>query len=138
MEQTNSSSPKCKQCNLFFANSAFSGYCSKCYKDSSKDKETQDNKTSVSVEDRELQEEFAGLSLKEEKEEKLQQADRKRCFCCNKRINLLGVECKCGYVFCNGHRMPEDHKCSFNHKAVLDEKLKRQLNKVAHEKVIDF
>ena len=45
------------------------------------------------------------------------QVDRKRCFTCKKKVGLLGIECKCTFVFCNGHRMPEDHECAFNHKA---------------------
>ena len=32
--------------------------------------------------------------------------DRKRCFDCKKKVGLLGVECKCGFVFCNKHRLP--------------------------------
>lgn len=34
------------------------------------------------------------------------QKDRKRCFDCNKKIGLLGNECRCGYVFCSFHRLP--------------------------------
>lgn len=98
-----------------------------------KEKEQTDNKTAVSAEDRELTEEFAGLSLK--KEEKAEQKDRKRCFNCNKKTGLLGIECKCGYVYCNAHRLPENHSCCFDHKAVLDLKLKEKLNKVTHGKI---
>jgi predicted nucleic acid binding AN1-type Zn finger protein len=45
-----------------------------------------------------------------------EQKDRKRCFDCNKKVGLLGTECKCSYVFCNSHRLPENHKCSFDYK----------------------
>ena len=47
---------------------------------------------------------------------KKEQKDRKRCFTCNKKIGLLGIECKCSFVFCNGHRLPEEHECEFDHK----------------------
>lgn len=42
------------------------------------------------------------------------QKDRKRCFQCNKKVGLLGTECKCKFVFCNAHRLPEDHQCDFD------------------------
>lgn len=136
---TNKENPKCKNCETFFANQAFNGLCSKCYKEvgcAVKEKEQIDNKTSVSAEDREITEEFAGLSLK--KEEKVQQKDKKRCFNCNKKTGLLGIECKCGYVYCNSHRLPENHECQFNHKAFLQVKLKEKLNKVSNGKVIEI
>ena len=47
---------------------------------------------------------------------KKEQKDRKRCFTCNKKIGLLGIECKCSFVFCNGHRLPEEHECEFDHR----------------------
>jgi len=41
---------KCQKCSLFFANEAFNGFCSTCYKESemSNDKKHQDNKTCAS------------------------------------------------------------------------------------------
>ena len=50
-----------------------------------------------------LAEEMEELCLEEGKKE---QTDRKRCFCCRKKVGLLGIECKCGFVYCNGHRLP--------------------------------
>ena len=44
----------------------------------------------MSVDDRELIEEFAELSIKKE-EEKVEQKDKKRCFNCNKKTGLLGI-----------------------------------------------
>jgi hypothetical protein len=43
------------------------------------------------------------LSLEPAKRE---QKDKKRCFDCNKKVGLLGIECKCSYVYCNAHRLP--------------------------------
>lgn len=45
------------------------------------------------------------------------QKDRKRCFNCQKKVGMLGTECKCKFVFCNSHRLPEAHNCSFDFKA---------------------
>ena len=45
------------------------------------------------------------------------QKDPTKCFKCHKKLGLLGTECKCNYVFCNLHRLPEDHDCSYNYEA---------------------
>lgn len=43
---------------------------------------------------------------------------KNRCHFCNKKIPLMlrGMACHCGMEFCALHRLPEDHKCSFDHK----------------------
>lgn len=49
------------------------------------------------------------------------QKNRGRCFSCNKKVGLLGFDCKCGYVFCSAHRhaissekdKSSGHKCTF-------------------------
>lgn len=46
---------------------------------------------------------------------KKEQSDKKKCFECNKKVGLLGLECRCGYTFCTTHRLPEDHRCDFDH-----------------------
>ncbi|KAG5192520.1 hypothetical protein JKP88DRAFT_266113 [Tribonema minus] len=44
------------------------------------------------------------------------QKNRKRCFTCNKKTGLTGIECKCKLVFCSLHRHPEAHNCAFDFK----------------------
>lgn len=47
------------------------------------------------------------------------QKNRKRCFKCNCKLELAVREigrCKCDYVFCHLHRLPEQHDCMFDHK----------------------
>ncbi|XP_030541738.1 putative zinc finger A20 and AN1 domain-containing stress-associated protein 8 [Rhodamnia argentea] len=39
-----------------------------------------------------------------------------RCSACNKRVGLLGFECRCGDVFCGAHRYPEEHDCNVDFK----------------------
>jgi hypothetical protein len=47
------------------------------------------------------------------------QMNRKRCWTCKAKLELaqrsLG-ECKCGYIFCFLHRLPEQHRCAYDHK----------------------
>lgn len=49
------------------------------------------------------------------------QKNRSRCFSCNKKVGLLGFDCKCGFVFCSAHRHASSggkdessgHNCTF-------------------------
>nr|XP_057945634.1 AN1-type zinc finger protein 3-like [Doryrhamphus excisus] len=46
------------------------------------------------------------------------QRNRKRCHRCQTKLELVQQElgsCRCGYVFCMLHRLPEQHDCLFDH-----------------------
>lgn len=44
------------------------------------------------------------------------QSEQSRCFTCRKKTGLLGYRCRgCECTYCNGHRLPEDHKCHGNY-----------------------
>jgi len=59
--------------------------------------------------------------------ERLEQANKTRCWACSKRIGLTGVECRCGYLYCSLHRYAESHECDFDHQAHHRSILERQL-----------
>lgn len=88
--------------------------------------------TPLSTAEVELKEALEELSLEPEK---VEQKDRKRCFGCNKKVGLLGIECKCGFIFCNAHRLPQNHSCSFNHYQKARMKLKNEIVKVGKAKI---
>lgn len=78
----------------------------------------------------------AQLNAPQEKKEEVKEKaeiNKDKCATCNRKLKLLGVECRCGLFFCNGHRMPEDHACSFNHKN--KDKLTKQIVKVQNGKI---
>lgn len=56
---------------------------------------------------------------------------KKRCHECNKNVGILGIECKCGFIFCSLHSFSESHRCTFdfkNHdKNLLKERLQNEL-----------
>eukprot|EP00397_Hematodinium_sp_SG-2012_P001106 GEMP01001107.1.p1 GENE.GEMP01001107.1~~GEMP01001107.1.p1 ORF type:complete len:192 (-),score=41.43 GEMP01001107.1:4953-5528(-) len=52
----------------------------------------------------------------EEEEPRKEQPKKNRCWSCNKKIGLLGHECRCGYIFCGTHRYAEDHNCDYDFK----------------------
>ena len=42
-----------------------------------------------------------------------------RCFICQKKLKIMkSFSCKCCNKFCNDHRFPEDHNCSYDYKAL--------------------
>uniref|UniRef100_A0AAQ4QL70 Zinc finger, AN1-type domain 3 n=1 Tax=Gasterosteus aculeatus aculeatus TaxID=481459 RepID=A0AAQ4QL70_GASAC len=46
------------------------------------------------------------------------QRSRRRCHRCQIKLELVQQElgsCRCGYVFCMLHRLPEQHECLFDH-----------------------
>ncbi|KAL0967625.1 hypothetical protein UPYG_G00254640 [Umbra pygmaea] len=46
------------------------------------------------------------------------QKSRRRCYRCQTKLELVQQElgsCRCGYVFCMLHRLPEQHDCLFDH-----------------------
>lgn len=51
---------------------------------------------------------------------------KNRCTLCRKKVGLLGFNCRCEHVFCDGCRNPDVHKCSFDffehNKAILKKK----------------
>lgn len=67
--------------------------------------------------------------------EKGEQENKNRCFDCRKKLGLLGIECKCGYFYCSGHRLPENHKCGFDYNAEGKEQLRKEIVKVAKGKI---
>ncbi|XP_072512800.1 AN1-type zinc finger protein 3 homolog [Salminus brasiliensis] len=51
-------------------------------------------------------------------QEEQKQKSRRRCFRCQSKLELVQQElgsCRCGYVFCMRHRLPEQHDCVFDH-----------------------
>ena len=45
------------------------------------------------------------------------QTNTSRCWTCNRKIGLLGFQCKCEYFFCSEHRYSDKHECHFDFKA---------------------
>jgi len=52
----------------------------------------------------------------------------KCCFWCKKKVpwTAEALLCKCGLLFCDKHRFPEDHRCTFNYREEYKAKLRRE------------
>eukprot|EP00210_Caulerpa_lentillifera_P004928 g4702.t1 len=65
-------------------------------------------------------------------------AKRPRSVCCpmcRKKLGLLAFQCRCGNRFCETHRYPESHHCTFDHKAALRIRLQAENPVVLNDKV---
>ncbi|XP_010051580.2 zinc finger A20 and AN1 domain-containing stress-associated protein 9 [Eucalyptus grandis] len=62
---------------------------------------------------------------------------KNRCAACNKRVGLLGFECRCGNVFCGAHRYPEEHGCDVDFKTAARRRLSKE-NPVCKADKMDF
>ena len=40
-----------------------------------------------------------------------------RCNCCRKKLTLTATSCRCGFKFCDTHRLPEEHACTYDFNA---------------------
>lgn len=60
-----------------------------------------------------------------------------RCGCCNRKAGTMGFRCKCGKMFCSRHRLPEDHGCTYDHKASGRQHIADANPKVVAPKVVE-
>ena len=63
-------------------------------------------------------------------------AKKKRCQSCKKILKLSSeFTCKCNGLFCNNHRFPDTHNCTYDHRAAWNNKLKERNPQVIADKV---
>lgn len=100
----------CPDCQSFYGVKATEFRCSSCYKKylEKNPKEKPEEKKPEKMEQENEKE--------EPKEEKPVQENKERCWFCKRKCGINGIECKCGYVYCSKHRLPESHECQFDHK----------------------
>lgn len=71
----------------------------------------------------------------EEQPPKKVQVNINRCWSCNKKVGLLGFQCKCEYYFCAEHRYSDKHECSFDYKGVAKQQLTKANPTIAPSKM---
>jgi len=71
------------------------------------------------------------ISNNTEKQQREPQKNKTKCFLCLKKVGLVGIECRCGYIYCSSCRLPEKHNCSFDYLTY-----ERKLLQKANEKVV--
>jgi predicted nucleic acid binding AN1-type Zn finger protein len=73
--------------------------------------------------------------LSDTRDEKIQKP-KARCFTCSRKVGMTGFTCRCAHLFCAEHRLPFDHKCSFDVKSTFAKQLETSCNKVTSDKMI--
>jgi hypothetical protein len=106
----------------FYGRSEWDGMCSTCYR-----KEHPDWKPEAPPEPPSVtwKKKFARARVKLDAlrrfklaPKEVKQKDITRCWECNKKIGLNGVQCRCGFYFCPAHRSTLDHSCEYNYRKV--------------------
>ena len=62
---------------------------------------------------------------------------KKRCKVCRKKCKFSAASCKCEEWYCDAHRLPFDHDCTFDWKGFYNSTLKKRNPKILHEKMVD-
>lgn len=112
----------CNNCKRFFGSQE--GLCSKCFKERKGNLDRIQAVTDVMN--------IVPQIIEETKQVPLPSTDR--CAQCQKKLGLSNFKCKCEFVFCSKHRLPEEHNCTFDHKAVGIRKLSQENPLVQGEK----
>lgn len=60
-----------------------------------------------------------------------------RCVICHKNLGLTGIQCRCGNYYCDIHRYPEEHNCTFKWKDYA-KSLLAKVNKKIEPKKLDM
>ncbi|KAL5061363.1 hypothetical protein RYX36_032967, partial [Vicia faba] len=109
----------------FYGSSSNNNLCSKCYNNYLKENVERSNDESIVFKSTSsssmtanidsICEIVAATSLSDN-----QNIKRKtnRCKSCNKKVGLLGFNCRCGNIFCKKHRYPEEHACKVDLKEI--------------------
>jgi hypothetical protein len=56
---------------------------------------------------------------------------------CKKKLKLTTFACKCSFKYCDKHRIPEDHNCSYNYKNMYSKQLESINTPVIGDKLAD-
>lgn len=63
---------------------------------------------------------------------------RRKCFTCNKKLGLLGFDCRCKKLFCSLHRYSDKHNCDFDYKTHGAEEIRKNNKLIVAQKVANI
>ncbi|KAL0206935.1 hypothetical protein P9112_012646 [Eukaryota sp. TZLM1-RC] len=123
-----SPSQLCQDCHQFFGSAETAYRCSVCYKNYQ-----QRHPELVSGTSPTRTESSPPEAVSPSQQPAVEQKDKTRCYSCNKKLNLLGINCRCGAVVCSTHR--NRHNCTYDYRSEQQAKLKQDIPKVAPSSV---
>jgi len=62
------------------------------------------------------------------------QTNKTRCWKCNRKVGITGIECRCGYIFCGKDRYASEHDCPYDFKKAHQKKLVKENLKLTGKK----
>ena len=126
-------SPSCKNGCGFFGSPQNQGYCSVCYAQFIKSQTEEKKHITPAPEVTSVHQDAP--SQVQQTPAKDEQKDKTRCWSCNKKVGLVGIPCRCTYIFCPKHRQAEAHSCCFDYKASGRDKLVKANPVIVAEKI---
>jgi len=63
------------------------------------------------------------------------QKNKTRCWKCNRKVGITGIECRCGYIFCGKDRYASEHDCPYDFKKAHKNKLVKENLKLTGKKM---
>jgi len=114
----------------FYGMDKYKGMCSQCFgKDSSARRKELKRRWRLAITKIKAVRRFH-LSLKPV------QKNKTRCWRCNRKVGITGIECRCGYIFCGKHRYASEHECPYDFKKAHKSKLVKENLKLTGKKWI--
>ena len=43
-----------------------------------------------------------------------------KCWKCSRKIGLVVIKCRCGFIYCDRHRPPYKHECGWNYRETME------------------
>ena len=53
---------------------------------------------------------------------------------CKRKLHLTAMTCRCNLQFCDIHRMPEDHSCSYDYRSEGRKAMEKHLSSIVFTK----